>query len=48
MENKKDHLNVVVIGTSDAGKSTLAGHLLSKLGNDTEKINKIVAETQAK
>lgn len=30
--NNKDHLNMVVIGHVDAGKSTTMGHLLFKLG----------------
>jgi elongation factor 1 alpha-like protein len=28
----KEHLNMVVIGHVDAGKSTIMGHLLYKLG----------------
>ena len=33
----KEHLNMVVIGHVDAGKSTLMGHLLSLLGEISEK-----------
>ena len=33
----KDHLNMVVIGHVDAGKSTTMGHLLYKLGYHKDK-----------
>lgn len=50
-ESGKDNLNLIVVGHVDAGKSTLMGHLLFKLGcvsskviqkyeHETEKIGK--------
>ncbi len=44
---KKPHLNLVIIGHVDHGKSTLTGHLLLKLGFIDEKTRKEVEE-QAK
>ncbi len=44
---KKPHLNLVIIGHVDHGKSTLTGHLLLKLGYIDEKTRKEVEE-QAK
>lgn len=32
MQNNKPHLNVVVIGKEQSGKSTSIGHLLFELG----------------
>ena len=32
MEKKKEHINLVVIGHVDSGKSTTTGHLIYKCG----------------
>ena len=41
MDRKKEHINIVVIGHVDAGKSTTTGHLLWKCGAvDDRTINK--------
>ncbi len=32
MEKGKGHINIVVIGNIDSGKSTTAGHLIYKCG----------------
>lgn len=32
MGKEKDHINIVVIGHVDAGKSTTSGHLIYKCG----------------
>ncbi len=45
---KKPHLNLVVIGHVDHGKSTLVGHMLMKLGAIDEKTIKEVEETAKK
>ncbi len=45
---KKEHLNLVVIGHVDHGKSTLVGHMLLKLGAIDEKTVKEVEETAKK
>jgi len=45
---KKPHLNLVVIGHVDHGKSTLTGHLLLKLGAIDEKTRKEVEEAAKK
>jgi len=37
-DNEKKRINVVIIGHVDAGKSTLMGHLLYKLGNISDKL----------
>lgn len=36
--NKKQHLNMIVIGHVDAGKSTLMGHLLYDTGNVSQRL----------
>lgn len=47
--SNKDHLNMVVIGHVDAGKSTTMGHLLYKLGCvDAKTIHKYEKESQQK
>lgn len=33
----KEHINIVTIGELDSGKSTLAGHLIYKLGGIDER-----------
>ncbi|OYT46079.1 MAG: translation elongation factor EF-1 subunit alpha [Desulfurococcales archaeon ex4484_42] len=45
---KKEHLNLVVIGHVDHGKSTLVGHMLLKLGAIDEKTAKEVEEAAKK
>ncbi len=45
---KKEHLNLVVIGHVDHGKSTLVGHMLLKLGAIDEKTVKEVEEMAKK
>ncbi|RLG78383.1 MAG: translation elongation factor EF-1 subunit alpha [Thermoprotei archaeon] len=45
---KKPHLNLVVIGHVDHGKSTLVGHMLMKLGAIDEKTIKEVEEAAKK
>jgi len=41
-ERQKPHLGIVVVGHDDAGKSTLVGHLLYKLGRiDDNKLSKL-------
>ncbi len=45
---KKPHLNLVVIGHVDHGKSTLVGHMLLKLGAIDEKTAKEVEEAAKK
>jgi elongation factor 1-alpha len=38
MEKKeKEHINIVVIGHVDSGKSTTCGHLIFKLGGISER-----------
>jgi len=46
--SKKPHLNLVVIGHVDHGKSTLVGHILVRLGFIDEKTRKEVEETVKK
>jgi len=42
--DKKEHLNLVVIGHVDSGKSTTTGHLIYKLGAiDQRTLNKYEA-----
>ncbi|KAL9654492.1 hypothetical protein ABK040_010512 [Willaertia magna] len=46
-DKEKKRINVVIIGHVDAGKSTLMGHLLYKLGNVSDKlIHKFKKESQ--
>ncbi len=45
---KKPHLNLVVIGHVDHGKSTMTGHLLYKTGFVTEKVIEDYAKESAK
>ena len=47
-KQKKEHLNLVVIGHVDHGKSTLVGHLLLKLGMLDPKMVKEVEEAAKK
>ena len=48
MEDSKEHLNVVIIGHVDAGKSTLTGHLLFELGGlDERTLDKLKEEAKA-
>ncbi len=47
-KQKKEHLNLVVIGHVDHGKSTLVGHLLLKLGALDPKMVKEVEEAAKK
>lgn len=37
MKNHKEHINMVVIGHVDSGKSTTTGHLIYKLGGIDER-----------
>jgi len=46
--SKKPHLNLVVIGHVDHGKSTLVGHILLRLGFIDEKTRKEVEEAVKK
>ena len=47
MPKEKTHINIVVIGHVDSGKSTTTGHLLYKLGwVDKEYIEKCEKESQ--
>ena len=46
MGKEKDHLNLVVIGHVDSGKSTTTGHLIYKLGGiDARTIEKFEKES---
>ncbi len=48
MSSEKPHLNLVVIGHVDHGKSTLVGHILYRLGLVDEKAVKILEEEAKK
>ena len=46
-EDKKEHLNLVVIGHVDCGKSTLTGHLIYKCGGiDKRMLDKYEKEAE--
>jgi elongation factor 1-alpha len=38
MEKKKNHINLVIIGDVDSGKSTFSGYFVYKLGKEKDKI----------
>mgnify|MGYP000561765514 CR=1 FL=1 len=47
MGKEKEHINIVVIGHVDAGKSTTTGHLIYKCGGiDKRKLAQIEKEAQ--
>ena len=47
MGKEKEHINIVVIGHVDAGKSTTTGHLIYKLGGiDKRKLAQIEKEAE--
>jgi elongation factor 1-alpha len=47
MSSEKEHLNLVIIGHVDHGKSTLVGHLLYMLGQvDERKLKEIEEEAK--